>query len=352
MLGSSTITRKDVWVMFICLPYFFVIDYIMFGQRMFDDRSLLWPLLPITLLVWVTSWRLHILAGYLLRNLFYEARHTLRRVVISMGIYVPLTAAINALFFGAMHYTGAFGYTFDATAFSWALIAGLMINIIATGFYEGLFLFDKWKASLVEAEELKKAHLQSQLDGLKSQVNPHFLFNSINSLSSLIHEDPDKAEEFLDEMSSVYRYLLHTNEEQLTPLGRELSFVRSYFHLLKTRYDKGIILHLDIDKKYESYLLPPLTLQLLIENAVKHNVILEQTPLRIRLWVNEQEQLVVQNNIQKKMIAIDSNKVGLANIKAKYQLLNQPDVVVKETAEDFVVTIPLIKEEVYEHTDR
>jgi hypothetical protein len=96
--------------MFICLPYFFVIDYIMFGQRMFDDRSLLWPLLPITLAVWVTSWRLHILAGYALRNLFYEARHTLRRVVISMGIYVPLTAAINALFFGAMHYTGAFGY--------------------------------------------------------------------------------------------------------------------------------------------------------------------------------------------------------------------------------------------------
>lgn len=338
--------------MFICLPYFFVIDYIMFGPRFFEDKNLLLLLSLATIPIWITSWRLHILAGYLLRNLFYEARHTLRRVVISMGIYVPLTASINAIFFSLMHYFHFFNYTFNAKDFGWALIAGLMINIIATGFYEGLFLFDKWKASLIEAEELKKANLQSQLDSLKSQVNPHFLFNSINSLSSLIHEDPDKAEEFLDEMSSVYRYLLQNNEQQLTTLGIELGFVRSYFHLLKTRYEKGIILNIDINKKYESYQLPPLSLQLLIENAVKHNVILEEEPLIISLTVNEKDQLVVHNNLQKKMVAMPSNKVGLANIKAKYQLLNQPEVTVHETDTEFAVSIPLIKEAQYENIDR
>jgi two-component system, LytTR family, sensor kinase len=228
---------------------------------------------------------------------------------------------------------------------SWerGLLTGFVADITGIAFNEGIYTFSKWKGNIQETEQLKKANLQTQFDGLKHQVSPHFLFNSINTLSSLIHEDRERAEKFIDEMSSVYRYLLRNNEEELVTLQTELKFIQSYYHLLKTRYGAGIEMSVAVDKKTENYLLPPLTLQLLVENAVKHNNVLKGTPLLIEITGSSDGWLTVTNNLQKKTTKVDSSKIGLSNIKEKFRLLNQPDVVIKETPAVFVVKLPLIE---------
>jgi LytS/YehU family sensor histidine kinase len=208
--------------------------------------------------------------------------------------------------------------------------------------YEGKYLYKQWWATYYEAEQLKKENLQSQLDSLKSQINPHFLFNSLSTLSSLVSEDPKRAERFIEELSSVYRYLLHTNESSLTTLENELHFIEAYIHLLQTRFGKGIDVQIDVDEAYYSFQLPPLTLQLLVENAVKHNALTASKPLLIRIFTDEVNNLYVLNTLRKKSNVVPSSRTGLRNIARKYQLLKQPEILVKQTDDCFQVSIPLI----------
>ena len=214
-------------------------------------------------------------------------------------------------------------------------------TIQIAAYYEGVYLYHRWKVSFTEAVELKKENLQSQLDSLKTQINPHFLFNNLNSLSSLITSDALLAERFLDQLSSVYRYLLQQNARDLCPLNDEIGFIQAYFHLLKTRFGDGIAMEMDIDPRYRTYLIPPLTLQLLFENAIKHNIISANRPLLIRLYTQD-DQLCVENNLQKKKLSVESSKIGLQNIIVKYKLLDQSAVVVHQNDETFRVSIPLI----------
>lgn len=208
-------------------------------------------------------------------------------------------------------------------------------------YYEGVYLYQRWQVSFSETVELKKQNLQSQLDSLKTQINPHFLFNNLNSLSALITSDALLAERFLDQLSSVYRYLLQQNARDLCPLNDEIEFIRAYFHLLKTRFGEAISMQLEVDPHYLTYLIPPLTLQLLFENAIKHNVIAVNRPLLIRLYTRA-GYLYVENNLQKKKLSVESSKIGLQNILMKYKLLNQSAVVIHQDGQVFRVSMPLI----------
>ncbi|HEV7351199.1 sensor histidine kinase [Telluribacter sp.] len=194
-----------------------------------------------------------------------------------------------------------------------------------------------------EREMLRAANLQSQLDALKQQVNPHFLFNSLNVLDSLIEDDPPQARVFLEELSTVYRYLLRSNEQDLIKLESELDFINSYYHLLKTRLGNGIQLNINISKQYQTYKIPPLTLQLLVENAFKHNIVLPDQPLVIDIVTDNEGHLMVQNNVQRKKVRVASNGVGLTNILSKYKVLNQVSPSIREDNGQFVVTLPLIE---------
>ena len=255
---------------------------------------------------------------------------------------IMMAAAISILFWG-YDYIGFLGYEINMVKYFWALIVGSFCNLLATSFNEGAAFFERWREVVDEAEQLKKVNLQSQLEGLKGQVNPHFLFNSLNSLSSLISEDPDKAEKFLDEMSKVYRYLLRTNEDGLTTLDAEMQFIHSYFHMLKTRYTDGLEMETQISDQYLEYLLPPLTLQMLVENAVKHNMILKNSPLKILIMTTNSGKLIVSNNLQRKDRKVSSNKVGLSNIVNKYRLMRQEEIAVRDDGKEFAVVVPLIQ---------
>lgn len=228
-------------------------------------------------------------------------------------------------------------------AFISSVPGGLLFSVFIVGVQEAAYYFVRLMNSEKEAEELKKENLQTQLDSLKQQVNPHFLFNSLNTLSYLIGDDTERAEDFLNELCKVYRYLLRTNEHELTDLNTELHFIRSYFHLLKTRYGESLHLHVAIDPAYETYLLPSLTLQLLVENAVKHNVIDKIQPLTVRICTQPDGSLMVCNTLQRKPQPLLSTQVGLRNIAAKFRLLGQGDIRIEETTDQFSVTVPLMK---------
>lgn len=189
---------------------------------------------------------------------------------------------------------------------------------------------------------LEQEKTDVQLRALQAQVNPHFLFNSLNSLSSLIDENPQQASEFVDELSLVYRYLLRANDQSLTTLASELEFIRSYFRLLKTRYGSGLDLKVQVDARYGLQLLPPLTLQLLVENAVKHNVVQAKRPLNVEIRTNEAGQLIVRNNLQRKNTPVISNGVGLSSILTQYERLAQPGPVIADGNGEFSVTLSLI----------
>lgn len=193
-------------------------------------------------------------------------------------------------------------------------------------------------------QQMRQEMSEVQMRALQSQLNPHFLFNSLNALSALITEAPGKAEQFVDEMASVYRYLLQTNEHELTTLKRELNFVRSYYNLLETRYGQGVSLSVRIDDRFLNFQLPPLTLQLLLENAVKHNVVSANRPLGIQIATNQSGWLIVSNNLQRKPAdRVKSTKKGLLNILTKYQMLGQPLPTVEEDGGLFTVKLPLIE---------
>ena len=193
-------------------------------------------------------------------------------------------------------------------------------------------------------EKLQQQISAVQMMALQTQLNPHFLFNSLNSLSSLITEDPARAERFVDEMSNVYRYLLRTNDYELTTLQNELTFIDSYYHLLKTRYGQGITLTKAISEQLLVYKLPPLTLQVLLENAVKHNILSADQPLDIQLSTTSNGWFSVSNTLQRKPVnRINSTQKGLLNLINKYQLLGQAAPKVEEINGAFVVSFPLIQ---------
>ncbi|WP_266363693.1 histidine kinase [Tellurirhabdus rosea] len=191
-------------------------------------------------------------------------------------------------------------------------------------------------------QQLRQEKTEVQMRALQTQINPHFLFNSLNTLSSLIEESPNQASEFVDELSSVYRYLLRSNDTELTSLGVELSFIHSYFNLLKTRHGNSLRSEVSVPAEFEHTLLPPLTLQLLVENAVKHNIALPDQPLLIRIRIAEAGKLVVENTLQRKMLRVESNGVGLSNIASKYRLLGSALPMFEERDGWFRVTLPLL----------
>jgi LytS/YehU family sensor histidine kinase len=217
--------------------------------------------------------------------------------------------------------------------------------VIGIAMTEGIYSYHQWKETKLEAEQLSKEKLQTQLNGLLQQISPHFLFNSLNALSALINESPERAQKYLSDLSKVYRYLLRTNENELITLANELNFIDSYFHLLQTRFGQGVALATDISPENGSKLLPTLTLQLLVENAVKHNTVGKSRPLTIEI-ISHDDYVIVRNNLQRKLIRVESGKVGLSNISEKYRLINKSTIEVKEEDGFFIVKVPLISDSI------
>lgn len=222
-----------------------------------------------------------------------------------------------------------------------------IISCLVTGSCYIIHLIFKQQHILVENQQLRTEGLRNQYESLKSQLNPHMLFNSLNTLRSLIREAPDKAQEYTQGLSNVLRYTLQSNESKCVPLSQELEFTHSYMFLLKMRYEENLHFDIDIDNQLLSYLLPPMSLQLLIENAVKHNQISNRHPLTITIRTLGDNSITVSNPIIRKLTPYVGTKIGLQNLSRRYELLMHQSIVIDSIHEIFSVKLPMIHSEKY-----
>lgn len=223
------------------------------------------------------------------------------------------------------------------------VLIGLSLTILISTIYECVYFFSMWKTTIVEAEELKRQQVLSQFETLKSQVNPHFLFNSLNTLSGLIEENPERAVNFVHELSRVYRHILNTSDRETISLDEEIRFLQSYLFLLKVRFGDNLITHIQIPESHGRMQVPALTVQQLVENAIKHNVIAAGKELYLKITSDQQHQLIVENNLQRKVSVEPSSGFGLASIRHRFHLLGASDIQVTENNGVFRVSIPLLQ---------
>jgi LytS/YehU family sensor histidine kinase len=221
----------------------------------------------------------------------------------------------------------------------------LFISLLLVFIDIGVHLLNKWRISQAEIERYRKENMETQFEMLRMQINPHFLFNSLNTLSSLIYQNQDTASDYVREMSSVYRYILEQRKSDIVPLSEEVKFTQSYIFMLNLRFAEKIKFELNISEWFLNKVLPPLTLQILIENAVKHNVVSQRKPLNIEIYTQSNYTLVVKNNLQPKAKGSYSSGIGLDNIKNRLEILTDRDMHVEKTDEAFIVTIPLLDAE-------
>ena len=219
--------------------------------------------------------------------------------------------------------------------------AAIFCTIMIIAIYESIYFMNELKKSVEEKETLKRESLKAQLDALKTQVNPHFLFNNLNTLTAIIPDTPDQAIEFVQQMSKVYRHILEVQDEKTIPLKDELDVLKAYGFLLKTRFGDNLDIEIDVPEEKLNQQIVPLSLQLLMENAIKHNIVSAAKPLRIRVFT-ENGHLLVSNNLQVKNQLIESTGIGLQNIRNRYKLFGDDEVKVDESGDSFTVSIPLI----------
>lgn len=233
------------------------------------------------------------------------------------------------------------------------LLNGLIIsviNIIVMAVLEALVFFNESNQAKLRAETLEKELFHTRYEVLKNQINPHFMFNSLNVLSGLVEQDAVKAQRFIDEFAHIYRYVLETIEKTVVPLSDELGFVRSYIFLQQIRHGDAIELSVNVPAALLKMVLPPLSLQLVLENAIKHNIVSSAQPLSIEIF-SDNNQLIVKNNIQPKMSSGVSTGLGQKNLAKRYQMITDETPLFSVKNNSYVVELPLIDTDYDERTD-
>lgn len=223
---------------------------------------------------------------------------------------------------------------------NYELIPWIKTTLGGLSFGAFIFIIIQWQDAMTREQKLREENLIFQNETLKSQVNPHFLFNSLNTISSLINTQPAAAEQFINNLSSVYRYILENGQKDSVPLQSELSFIIDYFSLHKIRDEEKIILDINTPDAGQFRILP-VSLQILLENAIKHNIASRENQLRINIYTEDQ-QIVVRNNLRRKSTQIVSTKQGLTNLAERVRLTCKTELVIEESNDFFTVKLPLI----------
>jgi two-component system LytT family sensor kinase len=299
------------------------------------------------LLIFVYQETFIFLAGKLFRNLDTDTKNKkyLQRILSRFLIfYVSCFISALIIYIIFQYFTCWFAgqdltkviYNFTHFEFrTWfkSTITGLSIGAV-------IFVFIQWQDALIRERKLREENLIFLNETLKNQINPHFLFNSLNTLSSLISTRPETAERFIGKMSSIYRYILENSQKNKVPLLYELSFIEDYFDLHKVRDEEKITLTIHAHNG-ENYEILPVSLQILVENAIKHNIATRENPLHISIII-ENERVVVKNNLQKMPVQFKSTQIGLKNLSERAKLITGKELIVEEDCNYFIVKVPLL----------
>ncbi|TLV04078.1 histidine kinase [Dyadobacter luticola] len=328
------------------MPVLFAVgNYYFIGTEYFTNPETFLIATPIVFLLY---WFSVILLTILIRgiiNRYPRIDQTTKRLVVMLLTVGAVTVALAV--FDVWIYSITPGLE---VAFTWQniwpiIILGEFFDLFLCAMLGLFYSLEQWRKNEAETEKLQRLSLQSQFDALKGQVNPHFLFNSLNTLSSLIGEDQEVAEQFVEDLAKVYRYILQAGKIELIPLRSEVHFMQTYKRLLDVRYGESLQISLPESVPAELHV-PPLSLQVLVDNAIKHNAMSGAKPLTINIETAFSQRISISNNVHPKIRAIGTTRAGLASVKAKYRELGNREVRVEQTDENFKVSLPLLPEPV------
>jgi len=340
--NNKTLAQKAVWhlqvlVGAVLLALFFSV---VLKQQLIHRQTLqmvIFTFVQLEIFIWLGAW--------FFRSMKVGAPGFKKKMVIRLLLFYFVVLMI-AFSFYLMLYTYYFirsesGLTdFYANLFNEEMRGFFSATLVGFTIGALFFFYVQWAEALKREQKLTQEKLIFQYETLKSQVNPHFLFNSLNSLSSLVRKDPDLSEKYIQKLSTIYRYILENDNKELVPLSDEIEFVNNYFYLQKIRDEEKIELKIEL-KEYENIQVLPVSLQLLVENALKHNSATRKQPLEIIIHFEGLDKIVVRNNLQKKTQLNGSSKIGLKNLKERSRLILNREVEIQETADEFVVKIPV-----------
>jgi two-component system LytT family sensor kinase len=341
---SSKIGFDDRLITTILVPFTaLIIPFIFFGMRFDRPPYFTWQVylsaLILTTVIWLGNRQIMLWA----RTRYSGFEHVRKRLMVQSAAMLVYTLVTN----------NTLGYLLDACGLKeqqgdlYAIlihsnVAAIFCTLTVVAIYESIYFMNELKKSVEEKEMLKRESLKAQLNALKTQVNPHFLFNNLNTLSSIIPEDAELAVKFVQQLSKVYRHILEVQEEQSIPLKDELDVMKAYAFLLQTRFGDNLDITINVPDEKLRKRIVPLSLQILMENAIKHNIVSSEKPLKINVFA-ENGKLVVSNNLQKKRQLNESTGIGLDNIRNRCKLLGNGKVEVTEDEASFTVSIPLIE---------
>lgn len=277
----------------------------------------------------------------------WKTGDTIKRVLLGIigsttitliGLFI-LRACTGIFFYGQTFESFLANETWQGYSF------GLWVTLTIVTVFHVIYFYTKYQKNKIKEQKVIAGTASAKFDALKNQLDPHFLFNSLNVLTSLIEENPVNAQKFTTSLSKVYRYVLEQKSKELVTVDEELNFARTYMLLLKMRFEDSIIFEIPDKASNPESKVVPLSLQLLLENAVKHNMVTTSKPLHIKIY-EDGDYLVVMNNLQLKQIVKKSSGVGLENIKQRYQLLSNRKVHINQREKDFAVAIPMLTKQV------
>lgn len=259
--------------------------------------------------------------------------------IISVGVIFLLRIFEDVIIEGS-----SFALFFEKEKFSNYLVT-IIITFVVTLAFHAFYLYKAYQETRLKEQKIIAGTANAKFESLKNQIDPHFLFNSLNVLSSLIEENPENAQQFTTSLSKIYRYVLEQKDKELVTVAEELAFAKTYMKLLKMRFENSITFELPADFENPDAKVVPLSLQLLLENTIKHNVVSENKPLHIKIYIKDNF-LVVENNLQKKEVLQDRKGVGLQNIVSRYAILSERKVLIDETKETFAVYLPILTKQI------
>ena len=339
---NMTLKRKIFWHLTLILGA--VVISLIFSLIL--RRQFTHPQLPSMLFLTFLQLELFVWLGTLFfQSVKIDEAGYVRRVVVRLLVFYLTVLVVAMLMFLAIY---TYHFIKDGAEFAYYLESLMNLELksffIATlvGFAFGaiFFFYTQWSEALQRMHKLKEEKLIFQYETLKNQVNPHFLFNSLNTLSSLIRSDVDLSDLFIQKLSSVYRYVLENQENELVPLEEELQFVRDYFYLQQIRDGEKIELKMEVQNTVGASILP-VSLQLLVENALKHNTATRRDPLWITIHYEGMDKMVVRNDLREKTQLNNSSKIGLKNLNERSKLILGREIEVQNTPDEFVVKVPL-----------
>ncbi len=348
---------NDVWFSVIGILILSVITNFLFndttGEQPFGILFISWSA---SLFFTICDWFILRVILISLRKKYPDFRDDIKRIVIILVAIISTVIIVDFVGGNLLPIIfNLFGLNASHTVQLKVLIPIILIIIMTMAIYEAIYYYVRLKKSIREEEQAKQVMIEAQLDTLRNQAQPHFLFNSLNTLRDIIDQDSkEDAKGFVDNLSDVYRFILESANTNLITLTEELKFTRAYIHIQSERFGDNLKLNWNIPDNKLMAMIVPMSLQLLIENAIKHNIVSKAKPLIIKVEIND-NCLVVSNKIQAKSTQISSTKIGLKNIQKRYALISSesPDII--NDGNQFIVSLPLLKlsdqKKYYENTN-